>query len=110
MEGGLTLPNSQHPTGPPLRSLDRQTSTSLVLGQVFADSLDGTSDGARNLHTKSFLTLVLAFALPSTFGWRSPTWVPRTLDGSVLLQAKLAHMCAARGTDSDAPIRVLLNV
>ena len=106
---GLPLPNSQHPRG--LRTLDRQTSTSYVLGQVFTDSTPESSGRLMapwivpKTHTQSPLTLVLAFTLPRTFGWWSPTWVPRTLDGSVWLQAKLAHMCAARGADCDTPIR-----
>ena len=97
--------------GSPLRSVDRHTSLSLVFGQVFTDStleswsLGGISDDFQNEHTQSFPTLVLAFAVPRTFDWWSPTWVPRTLVSSVWLEAKLADMCAVRGADSGASIR-----
>ena len=66
--------------------------------------LDGTSDDAQNLPTQSLLALVLAFALPRTIGWWSPTWVPWALDSSVGLQAKLADMCSAPWADSGTPI------
>ena len=111
MEGGPSPPTLIASKGSPLRSLDRHTSLSLVFGQVFTDStleswsLGGISDDFQNEHTQSFPTLVLAFAVPRTFDWWSPTWVPRTLVSSVWLGAKLANMCAARGEDSGTSTR-----